>query len=456
MTKNKKSKPNAQQARQQHMEMIHKKRQEYFRKLCEIAQKIGMSPQVKKLINLIGDNLFLVRLSSIVLTPVENSPKLPPEIEKEIKKTIKDMLSFQKVAPYNNIKEVSAYEILFYLNFLCLHIVYMREENVDQATFLDEFNELEAFINQTEDDVNRYTFSALLTTAFILSNPPIKFISLQYIGSKENEKQKKTLTDSWSTCFEIGYQVVEPESIKIKVDGIVRTVYRMGCVNWSGKYVECNLQPHLYPKAGNKPIPVYIQRHALNRLNERLDSFFEAYRIVIPADSVINATEVIKKKDDRLLIPVICQECKMGYLVCQWIPGVGILILTFLFITSTGTPEGAILDNLTGLSKKDKEYLMVDKISTFCMSDFNNNPELVAILEEAQLGYLTELRNKITLLDLGNDNPHINANVINDFLKKKKIEESLSATELEELQEMSLMVMQSKQEELQQELCEKK
>ena len=68
-----------------------------------------------------------------------------------------------------------------------------------------------------------------------------------------------------------------------------------------------------------------------------------------------------------------------------------LVIRTFLFLTNNGTPEGKKLHNLIGLQKADKEFLKIDKLSTFVNSDIKENEKLKALFCEAGCGDLFQL-----------------------------------------------------------------
>jgi hypothetical protein len=78
---------------------------------------------------------------------------------------------------------------------------------------------------------------------------------------------------------------------------------------------------------------------------------------------------------------------KLGYLVARPLDGM-VLVESFLFLTMDGTPEGDALWNKRRLGRSDKEYLGLDQIHTFLMTDVQFDSELVAILEQCGCGHL--------------------------------------------------------------------
>ena len=201
--------------------------------------------------------------------------------------------------------------------------------------------------------------------------------------------------------FEDGIRVVfeihsaTPEKTSITVDGIARPAIRLGwTISELGlKYLE--VDAGLFRKRslfGRKTMPVYIQSHALNRLNERLDWSWLGMIHFFTYEAFINP--VITHNDrGETLVELDYMGEKVGYLVVDVIDQ-KILIRTFLFITNNGTPEGKRLEEITGLKKLDKKYLAIDKMSTFIQSDIADNPETRQILIDANCQPLIDLYEK--------------------------------------------------------------
>jgi hypothetical protein len=72
-----------------------------------------------------------------------------------------------------------------------------------------------------------------------------------------------------------------------------------------------------------------------------------------------------------------------------------LLLKTFLFITCDGTPEGDKLRKILGLSKWDKKYLAIDRLSSFLNSDIQENAGLCEIFKEADCGQLLSITDKL-------------------------------------------------------------
>jgi hypothetical protein len=143
-----------------------------------------------------------------------------------------------------------------------------------------------------------------------------------------------------------------------------------------------------------KPLPVYITVHALNRMEERIGCAsqgivqFEIFNAFFGASR--NREALISIGMGRFLIEYRLRGMKVGYLLMS-MPQSVILVHTFLMITSNSTPEGALLHKQLGVDKLDKEYLGIDKLSTFIHSDIFQYEDMRNIFVQAGCGSLLEL-----------------------------------------------------------------
>jgi hypothetical protein len=179
------------------------------------------------------------------------------------------------------------------------------------------------------------------------------------------------------------------ESCVVKVDGISREVIRVGWTDIDGVIVYRSLNPRNLGFRCNSECFVYIQRHALQRLEERLGilpgvihhSIYELF-----------GTQEIVCQNQGLssLIEFCIYGVKLGYLVCSLVDD-KIVIRTFLFLTNDGTPEGNRLSELTKLELLDKEYLGIDTLEGFLSFNIVDDERLSALFTEAGCGGLLDL-----------------------------------------------------------------
>ena len=140
---------------------------------------------------------------------------------------------------------------------------------------------------------------------------------------------------------------------------------------------------HPLPQKG---LPVYIQRHALSRIYERLDCIDPS--ILLPTIySAIHHPSVIIINHKRVLLTVMLANAKVGYFLAS-VEKNALLIRTFLFITASGTPEGNSLRKTTKLQKLDIKHLALDKLSSFVTNRVVTNPQIRMIFEKVGYGYL--------------------------------------------------------------------
>lgn len=143
--------------------------------------------------------------------------------------------------------------------------------------------------------------------------------------------------------------------------------------------------------SGDEPLDVYIQSHALQRLSERVDCYLTG---------TVHYNLFLSLKDPKvfyfnntLLIEYRYFDMKAGYLTIEIIDD-KVIIRTFLFVTNNGTPEGQMLEKITGLKKLDKKYLALDKLSTFMSSDIGKNEKTKEIFISAGCQCLLDLYEK--------------------------------------------------------------
>lgn len=127
--------------------------------------------------------------------------------------------------------------------------------------------------------------------------------------------------------------------------------------------------------------PVYIQRHALNRLNERLDLYSGLVHEAI-ASGFDAETYEWHHRNGKALVAFRILKKKVGYLVVSYEQDI-LIIRSFLFLTNNGTPEGNKLIGLTKLAPLDKSYLGVDTLPGFAGFDFPSNAELSELFRQA-------------------------------------------------------------------------
>ncbi len=149
-------------------------------------------------------------------------------------------------------------------------------------------------------------------------------------------------------------------------------------------------------KLKEEAMPVFIQSHALQRLDERMDLQRGPMHYYV-FESLHRSTYHVDEHG-RILIDYVFRNVKTGYLVCS-VEDKRLLIHTFLFITASGTPEGKKLSQLTGLRTLDKKYLAIDRLSTFLSYKIQDNEFVKNIFEQAGCGHLLTIEDTAPYLN---------------------------------------------------------
>lgn len=184
----------------------------------------------------------------------------------------------------------------------------------------------------------------------------------------------------------------KPESTRIKMNGTVRPIVRLGSGMSNNGVKWTTLQPSLLNiKNGSKELPlnVYVQSHTLLRMNERIDCIDTS---LMHMDVILSFEDarVFYDNNKNILIEYRILGCKAGYFRVDIVDGIAV-VRTFLFVTQSGTPEGQLLWKNTGLQKLDTKYLALDKLSSFMSSDIGNNERVRKILQDSGCQCLLDL-----------------------------------------------------------------
>lgn len=181
------------------------------------------------------------------------------------------------------------------------------------------------------------------------------------------------------------------ENELLEIEGNKRTIYKL-FLNNRKEIIPFTITPNQLGIKGvmqKFPLQVFIQQHAITRMEERLSKQFVlmCYLNVVHA----MASEGIPLNGNRsFLFPLTYNKAKLGYLKGD-ILGDKLVIRTFLFISNNGTPEGNKLHDMLGVDKTDKKYLNIDKLSTFINSDIKKDERLKELFCNAGCGDLFRL-----------------------------------------------------------------
>ena len=202
------------------------------------------------------------------------------------------------------------------------------------------------------------------------------------------------LIETHEACIQNVLEVYsrKPESTRVRINGTVRPVVRLGCGFPTAGMEWITLQPSLLKiKNGTShpPLNVYFQSHTLQRMTERLDCIPTPLAHINAIASFRDAKVFYDNNRNMLIEYRIC-ECKVGYFRVDVVDGLAV-VRTFLFLTQSGTPEGQLLWKNTGLQKLDTKYLVMDKLSSFMYSDIGDNNRIRKILQDSGCQGLLDL-----------------------------------------------------------------
>lgn len=186
----------------------------------------------------------------------------------------------------------------------------------------------------------------------------------------------------------------KPEAELFEIEGHKRTIFQINLYQGNEPHA-VTITPKMLGINGllkDLPLKVYIQRHALDRIKERLGDYFTGYNYAEIINMLLKP-QPFRADDGGYLFPYTFQHIRLGYLKAN-IYGDRLIFRTFLFLTNNGTPEGKRLDQLLGVQKADKKYLGIDNLNTFMNSDIESNENLKQIFCQTGCGELFEL-NKI-------------------------------------------------------------
>jgi len=141
----------------------------------------------------------------------------------------------------------------------------------------------------------------------------------------------------------------------------------------------------------DEPLQVFIQSHALDNLQKRIDITPGIMHFGVWAAFNNDVIPYVKKRNHSLISYELSNE-RVGYLLVEWVENI-LLIRTFLFITNDGTPEGDKLTALLGITKDDKTYLAIHTLPAFNAYHMENHVGMSEAFTAAGCGGLLKLRN---------------------------------------------------------------
>jgi hypothetical protein len=385
--KNKKKNPQQLKAEKAHQKNL------YLKRIKEMMNILGCG-SAYDLLDYRGIGFFhYFHLRPLKFINPENGLKLPNNDLEQINEHFSHLLKKQFIQVGPEKRNVSYYD--FYTLIETIYFFYRNCDKLELPNIAAIKEKLDVFDEDFMDVRNKgheLIEDLIYTLLWSISDLTRFMVWTEY----EKVKEVVSITDTSFLNNNYILHIEKPESKMIEMDGITRSVFRVGMIDMRIGLTWFEIIPEKMGIDGilsQMPLKVYIQPHALERVKERLGNF--AYGL----ESTLILTGLIEKITSRtsnggFLFAIRYLSLKMGYIKADMV-GDMLIIRTFLFLTNNGTPEGKKLEELLGVQKEDKQYLGIDKLDTFIHSDIDQNPELKDIFIEAGCGDLFKLKKYI-------------------------------------------------------------
>lgn len=355
-------------------DLYAKTKKEFISKYLWFCDQIA-GEQISKLIPASYlDNVFTCRYHYLRFQ-VAKGNKVPAKILYEIKDLSLTFLKHQKVsipsATGENF-EVCIYDYFSIGSTIILHAKELSEKDFAYAYYVKsalkpfiDFNQTSAH-NQAWNlfcgplGITGVTWAAFNEVSYLMKLKSITFPAISSgvayimeVYSIPCQKLTSIVNNEPRSVFRVGFHFPEPSLHS----------------DWSKLNIE------------GEEMDVYIQSHALHRLYERLEGVMKGL-VYFSIHQSLKQPNIVMGSNGKLLIEFKLHKKKVGYLAAT-VSNNKIIILTFLFLTHSGTPEGECLKKKLGLQKEDIKYLAIDKLSAFVDSDLNENEVIKKIFIEA-------------------------------------------------------------------------
>ena len=404
--KKKEKKINSQQLKQ---EEIHQKNC-YLQRIKAMMEILGDASAYDCLSQTGVDILYMTRIRPVKLISSDiPALKVSNNDLNALNKVLNQLLRGKLISINPSKKQISLYDYMCYAE-----TIYFFWRNVKKEDCLhpEAFKQKFPIFNDFDDK---------RLEIHLIKDDCIQFITWIYtkLGHFyvriESEILKKNTTSFNSKAFYNNYIVYfeKPETELFEIDRHKRAIFRIG-VYLENEFIGLIITPEQLGINGllkNISLKVYIQRHALERIIERIGDYFTitTYSEII---NMVSKHHTFPSGDGGFLFPYTYMDKRLGYLKAD-IFGDQLIFRTFLFLTNNGTPEGKKLANLLGIQKADKKYLGIDNLNTFINSDIESNENLKRVFCKAGCSDLFELKKILK----GNSSPTIHcANYLEKYL----------------------------------------
>lgn len=395
-------------SQQQKQEFRHIKN-EFFKKLKQVAAVLGDISGFKLLNKSDLDHVFYCRIRPYkIINPNKQEENIGNLQLRVINKYLSTFLNLQTVEVGKSKTKISLYDFSVYAETLhqtCRNFHIKNPKDADQ--FRESFPILNDDFATIRVDVLHRVNIYINMLAWMCSD----FIKDTVHFSKVEIGETTSPFDTTIYHNDYSVELKRPKTELLSIDGHKRTIYQVSAKN-TDDIVDLTITPEKLGASGlmqKLPLKVFIQKHVLTRLEERLGCLFVRWSYPFVVLAVLGKA-IPAETENSFLFPFKHTTTTLGYLKGDII-GDKLVIRTFLFLTNNGTPEGKKLQKLIGLEKADKKYLGIDKLSTFILSDIKDDQQLKDLFCRAGCGDLFML-DKSLLSD-----PNKNQTASSDFIK---------------------------------------
>jgi hypothetical protein len=352
--------------------------------------------RLRKLCTIIGDGEPLFDLlPNYILTAVYEIRGVAPKIKvakdaKITKRFVKIMYCHLENEMKNTYIDLMIPGITQKVNLVDYYQILLSFESVlaSPACIFTKKEKFDAFTEKRDERYDIYAdkFIHIITYACITYTDLSKHNMYTYT----HEAYRTTVgIDKYAGMF---YQIITldvyPLDVRhVAIHGDHRPVIQTGEVSFNKDAQHLNINTvsfrRLYIKdpSGKKEVPVYIQQHAIDRTFQRMCCEVPGEVSSLINDVFINKRRIIPD-GDKYFVECYLGKVKIGYFICMLIDNI-FVILTFLLITHSGTPEGRRLSQITGLKREDMEFLAIDNLKTLINSDITKDPRIKQIFNQA-------------------------------------------------------------------------
>jgi hypothetical protein len=185
---------------------------------------------------------------------------------------------------------------------------------------------------------------------------------------------------------------VEPRERQITLDSGTRPTWRAARLRGGAEPQWLSWRSRQLGRIGDDvELPVYVQRHAILNLNERVNlqaagPFLQLWL----GESLAEPKIAQRRKDGDLLVEYRIRDYHVGYLLVEPMADC-VVVKTFLFLTMEGTPQAIKLHRYLRLTRGEINWLRLNDLATFTRSDLRHDPKLRRLLTRCGCGQLFEI-----------------------------------------------------------------